>query len=976
MPGARNNRNDRQRLNDIRSAATSIVATVNDMEPEAMTTTIQTKAVQIDPMANQGAMIALMLTPEQIGTVRGLVGEMATGECDHVTLLYLADDVATIAGSKNDIVAAITECAKCYSPLQGTINGYGRFSESEGQYPLFLNYDSPQLADLRAELCEEVDEYIEESDHGFTPHITVAYLPAAMPMPDLMIPATPMRVEKVSLIWAGERLDFPLMGMGEEEDCEEDNGKVEIEINVKSAEKSTAEAQPVIYGLVRAIKSDGDVWALDVLGVPFGGHNAGRDSDGEYFSEQTKTYTEQFKAVPAIYFHGYDENNRPSSEPAYIGTASYSHVDNKGHWYRVVLDKASAYAKRVWEAAKQGVARASSGSITHLVRKGKDGHITHWPVAELSIFDAVGNRQPANQYAVALPVMKAVWTQAGLTLPDDIEPDSEQAPEDAAIGDGSTPLRGRASAKASETDNQQRSEVMENKTMDEVNVKDLVAQSVAEVFAQRDAAVKAEQDRQNEVKNAAKSSAEAVRVELEKQFEEERTAAKAAIEAAKAEAAEARRLPGGGEAPYQAKFGNLWKYDTLGIDDLAFAAGVLNSAKGVSVGGRMSTGPSEDLIKAMAVRIAETTGDEEREYIASKAAMKGAGMSMKANELNQSTLASYGDEWVGVTYSTQLWDKVRLAAPIAAQIPTVEIPQGSESIIIPVIGTSPTFYKVAQASAQDSNPGRVTPTQTTSRLNTAKQTLSVSKLGAAINYSGELEEDSFIPWVSELRRDIVAEAAEVMEHVILDGDTAAGATTNINDIGGTPAGTEAFMLFDGFRKLALVTNTANARSAGTLTLEDYLETLKLMGLGGRNAADKSKVAFITDMHTHWKSLELAEIKTRDVFIRPTIEEGMLTSIYGARVFASANMHRANQDATYGLKANTAGKVDLDTASNNTTGSILGVRFDQWRLGYKRRWMFEVQRDAISDSTVIVGTMRVGMVYRDTEASAVSYNITL
>jgi len=390
-----------------------------------------------------------------------------------------------------------------------------------------------------------------------------------------------------------------------------------------------------------------------------------------------------------------------------------------------------------------------------------------------------------------------------------------------------------------------------------------------------------------------------------------------------------------------------------------------------------SHGASDDLRKALAIRIAETDDSRtDNQFVASKSAMKMAGMSMKANELNQSTLSSYGDEWVGVTYSTQLWDKVRLATPIAANIPSIEVPQGSESIVIPVVGGSPTFYKMAQASAQASNPGRVTPTITTSRLGTASKTLTPAKLGAAINYTGELEEDSFVLWAAELRRDLVAEAAEVLEHVIVDGDTETGATTNINSIGGTPAGTEAYMLFDGFRKLALVTNTANSRSAGTLAVEDYLETLKLLGVGGRNAADKSKVAFIIDMWTHWKSLELAEIKTRDVFVAPTVENGMLANIYGARVIASPNMHRANQDATYALKANTAGKVDLTTASNNTTGSILAVRFDQWRLGYKRRWAFEVQRDAISDSTVIVGTMRVGMVYRDTEASGISYNVTL
>jgi hypothetical protein len=492
-------------------------------------------------------------------------------------------------------------------------------------------------------------------------------------------------------------------------------------------------------------------------------------------------------------------------------------------------------------------------------------------------------------------------------------------------------------------------------------------------FAQRDAAAKAEADRQAEITNAAKSAADAAVKATREAMQAELDAAKSAADAAKAEAAEARRLPGGG-APHVAKFEA--KYDGLSIEDLAFMSGVLNSAKGMRIDGRESSGTSDGLRRALAIRLLDSAEGKDAGYNAAKSAMPDAVKSMKANELNYSTLSSFGDEWIGVTYSTQLWDKIRLQTQIVSRIPTVIVPQGSESIVIPVNTTSPTFYKVAQATAQDANPGRVTPTVTTSRMGTTNKTLTVSKLGAAVNYSGELEEDSLIPWIAELRRDLIAEGAEVLEHVVIDGDTATGATTNINDIGGTPAGNEAFLLFDGFRKLALVTNTANSRSAGTLTIEDYLETIKLMGLGGKNAVDKSRVAFILDMFTHWKSLELAELKTQDVYSMPTIEEGLLRRIYGHDVLVTNNMHRANQDATHGLKANTAGKVDLDTASNNTTGSILAVRWDQWRLGYKRNWTFEVQRDAISDSTVIVGMMRVGMVYRDTEASSISYNVTL
>lgn len=976
--GNRNNRSDRQRIRTIRQQAESIVATTLELEPSASDEQTAPpdmvddaeKAVQIDPEAHPGAMVALMLTPEQQEQLKQYRPTRLKGEADHLTLVYLSDDVSEIAEYKNVVLSALVSIAQICKPVVGAINGYGRFSGNDEEYPVYVNFDSPQLPGLRemiVRMCE-IERMDMEQEHGFTPHITLGYLPVETKLPVFDVPPIEMTFDKLSLVWAGERVDLPL-GVHPESIGEMTHGYYN-EKSAKGEDVQSTESQPIISGLVRAIKSDGE-WALEVLGVPFGGPNGGKDSDGEYFSSKTNIYAKQYATVPAVYYHGYDETGYPSSEPQFIGMAQYDRTDAKGHWFKVILDKANNYAQRVWTAAKQGIARASSGSITHLVRKERDGHITHWPVAELSIFDAVGKRQPANQYAVALPVLKSVYAQAGLTLPDDISPDSAQTPEDAAIGAGGTPAQGRASAKATETDIQQDISTGVTK-MEENQIAELVAQSVDAAFAQRDAAAKAEADRQAEIANAAKSAADAAMKATREAMQAELDAAKAAAAAAKAEAAEARRLPGG--APHVAKFEA--KYDGLSIEDLSFMSGVLNSAKGMRIDGRESPGTSEGLRRALAIRLLDSSEGKDAGYNAAKSAMPEAVKSMKANELNYSTLSSYGDEWIGVTYSTQLWDKIRLQTQIVSRIPTVVVPQGSESIVIPVNTTSPTFYKVAQATAQDANPGRVTPTVTTSRMGTTNKTLTVSKLGAAVNYTGELEEDSLIPWIAELRRDLIAEGAEVLEHVVIDGDTATGATTNINDIGGTPAGNEAFLLFDGFRKLALVTNTANSRSAGTLTIEDYLETIKLMGLGGKNAVEKSRVAYIVDMFTHWKSLELAELKTQDVYSMPTIEEGVLRRVYGYDVLTTNNMHRANQDATYGLKANTSGKIDLDTASNNTTGSILAVRWDQWRLGYKRNWTFEVQRDAISDSTIIVGMMRVGMVYRDTEASAISYNVTL
>lgn len=109
-----------------------------------------------------------------------------------------------------------------------------------------------------------------------------------------------------------------------------------------------------------------------------------------------------------------------------------------------------------------------------------------------------------------------------------------------------------------------------------------------------------------------------------------------------------------------------------------------------------------------------------------------------------------------------------------------------------------------------------------------------------------------------------------------------------------------------------------------------------------------------------------------MFSGATIESGRLTGIYGYPIYVSHHMHKPQVSRL----ANTAGKIDLNTAGNNTTSSILAVRFDQWMLGWRRRMTLETTRVPAADSTEIVALMRWGMIYRDTEASAISYNITI
>ena len=163
---------------------------------------------------------------------------------------------------------------------------------------------------------------------------------------------------------------------------------------------------------VKAILDSGE-WDLDVLGCPYGGPNGGKDAQGEYFDAGTKFHEDKFGLPPAVYYHGFGGDGKPDSEPRFIGRTLKRWRDGAGEWFRVRLDKASTEAERVWDAAKRGTARASSGAVAHLVRTAPDGRILHWPVAELSIFETDSGKRPANGYAVAMLAAKALWSQAG-----------------------------------------------------------------------------------------------------------------------------------------------------------------------------------------------------------------------------------------------------------------------------------------------------------------------------------------------------------------------------------------------------------------------------------------------------------------------------------------------------------------------------------------------------------------------------------
>jgi len=444
--------------------------------------------------------------------------------------------------------------------------------------------------------------------------------------------------------------------------------------------------------------------------------------------------------------------------------------------------------------------------------------------------------------------------------------------------------------------------------------------------------------------------------------------------------AEQRRLPYS-EAPYAAKHSDEWKYDNLGPADLSVAIEVGKSL-GVNFEGAAMKAMSRRFVQIIAQEEAKNTEQANKTVDYLKGAFKSAtktGIEPTKEAVEAAIKAAtdpmytggsgIGSDWVGTAYSNAIWNVIRAENRVAGMVPADVIPDGYSSKTWPLESTDMTWYKVAEATASDSTLKVPAATITASQIATGSKNISVAKIGARGIYTGELTEDSLIGFAGQLRTQLEISGAEIVESLFIDGDVETSANKNINNIAGTPTSTDYFLSFDGFRKLALVTNTANSLSAGgSLAVENFLQIMKLMGTAGLAGSDPSKCAFIVDGNMYYAMAQLPELKTRDTFNPATLEGGFVKQIWNVPVMPSWQMHRASAKR---MTDNT-GKIN-GTDSSNTLGAALAVRWDQWKQAYKRRMTIETTRIANADAYEIVALARLGLAYRDTEASAILYN---
>ncbi len=131
----------------------------------------------------------------------------------HITLAFLGMNDRGDPQSIDRAVAAVRLWALTVAPIEATLGGIGRFAAGPAGEPVYVPVDSPSITNTRPALVAflRAAGFEVAKGHGFTPHLTLAYVQPgdATPAP---VPPFAVTCPTVSVWWDSVRVDIELTG--------------------------------------------------------------------------------------------------------------------------------------------------------------------------------------------------------------------------------------------------------------------------------------------------------------------------------------------------------------------------------------------------------------------------------------------------------------------------------------------------------------------------------------------------------------------------------------------------------------------------------------------------------------------------------------------------------------------------------------------------------------------------------------------
>jgi len=130
----------------------------------------------------------------------------------HLTLGFLGDLAdGSVQIDQGRLLEIVMNYAATNPIIRGRVSGIGRFntSDSDGMQAFYASYDCDYLAMFRNWLVDWLPVY---RGHGFTPHITLAYLPSDAATPNILPADQELVFDRIGVAWGGAVTLFPLQG--------------------------------------------------------------------------------------------------------------------------------------------------------------------------------------------------------------------------------------------------------------------------------------------------------------------------------------------------------------------------------------------------------------------------------------------------------------------------------------------------------------------------------------------------------------------------------------------------------------------------------------------------------------------------------------------------------------------------------------------------------------------------------------------
>ena len=148
--------------------------------PESMAGNLQPPPESDD----EGFMVALIPSDDDAAYVSNYAA-LDPGEL-HTTLVFYGDAAQYEDTWSNELIAELLRpICRTFDPIEATLGGITRFSAPGETDPIVLSVDSKEVHDIRLRVLDRLQEEAdieEQTEHGFTAHMTLGYLPHKEPL--------------------------------------------------------------------------------------------------------------------------------------------------------------------------------------------------------------------------------------------------------------------------------------------------------------------------------------------------------------------------------------------------------------------------------------------------------------------------------------------------------------------------------------------------------------------------------------------------------------------------------------------------------------------------------------------------------------------------------------------------------------------------------------------------------------------------